>query len=171
MDIFSSPQAWNNEPVDRTVVYNSADFTSVFPHRCHRSGISVVGSQQRRCPAFDKASPGNTRNATAASLRRAPYRAGRGFCIRRPAPRPASGRRREVNIVGPALQDLWSCHFSEAWKCELQIRDRILLPRPNLIEFSVTNERIGDVSKRLAELITGARSELAARTQLDADFP
>jgi hypothetical protein len=29
----------------------------------------------------------------------------------------------------------------------LQIRDRILLPDPNLIEFSVTNERIGDVSK------------------------
>ena len=57
MDIFSSPQAWNNEPVDRTVVYNSADFTSVSPHRCHRSGISVVGSQQRKCPAFDKASP------------------------------------------------------------------------------------------------------------------
>jgi hypothetical protein len=35
------------------------------------------------------------------------------------------------------------------WKCDsfLQIRDRILLPSPNLIEFSVTNERIGDVSK------------------------
>ena len=27
----------NNEPVDGMAVYNSADFTSVFPHRCHQS--------------------------------------------------------------------------------------------------------------------------------------
>lgn len=29
----------------------------------------------------------------------------------------------------------------------MQMRDRILLPSPNLIEFSATNERIGDISK------------------------